>query len=62
MEECQRFTIERRVLHQALLKIGVRTTNPKTLLGGGPYEAETQMKIRAAVEVFLISSDAIELI
>ena len=62
LEECQRFSIERRVMHQTLLKIGVRTTNSKTLLGGGPYDAETQVSNRTAVEGFLISSDAISLI
>ena len=62
LEECQRFNSERRVMHQALLKIGIRTSNTKILLGGGPYDDDTQVKIRTAMEVFLISSEAIDLI
>ena len=62
LEECRRFTNERAIMHQSLLKVGVREPNSKTLLGGGPYNNETQEMIRTAVEVFLTSLEALELI
>ena len=62
MEECQRFNNERVVLHQSLRKLGIHAINTKTLLGGGPYKAEIQKMIRKSVEVFLTSSDALDLI
>ena len=62
LEVCQRFTAERAIMQQSLQKIDVLSTNMKTLLGGGRYDAATQEGIRTAVEHFLTSSGAINLI
>ena len=47
-------------MHQSLLKFGITTPNMKTLLGGGAYDENTQMKIVQIVEKFLISSGSID--
>ena len=62
LETCQKFTAERAIMCQSLRKAGVHATNIKTLLGGGKCDAKTQEAIRTAVEVFLTSSGAIDLI
>ena len=62
LETCQNYNAERAVLHLALRKLGVFSTTIKTLLGGGDYDAKTQEEIRSAVEVFLTSSGAIEMV
>ena len=62
LEACRRFVVERLYLHQSMYRLGVRTPNMKNLLGGGNHDAATQEGIRKAVEVFLISSNALDLI
>lgn len=62
LEACRRFEVERLILHQSLYRLGVRTPNTKTLLGGGNHDPATQEKIKEAVEVFLTSSGAIDLL
>ena len=60
LEACRTYEYERLILHQTLYRLGVRRPNMKTLLGGGTYDVATQEKIRTAVEVFLMSSGAID--
>ena len=62
LETCQKFNAERAIMHLELHKVGVLCTNIKTLLGGGKYDVKTQESIRTAVEVFLTSSGALDLI
>ena len=62
LESCQKFTVERAVMHQSLQRVGVMSTSTRTLLGGAEYDRPTQEKIRATLEVFLTSSGAIDLI
>ena len=62
LEACRKFEVERLILHQTLYRLRVRTPNIKTLLGGGKYDKATQEKIKEALEVFLTSSGAIEMI
>ena len=62
LETCQNFNAERAVMCQSLRKAGVLSGSTKTLLGGGKFDVKTQEAIRTAVEVFLTSSGAIDLI
>ena len=62
MESCQRFNREREKMHQALRRMGIYSTNLKTLLGGGQYDTKLQEEIKAEVELFLSRSGAINLI
>ena len=62
LETCQKFNAERAIMHLELHKVGVLCTNIKTLLGGGKHDVKTQESIRTAVEVFLTSSGALDLI
>ena len=62
LEACRKFEVERLILHQSLYRLRVRTPNYKTLLGGGKYDKTTQEKIKEALEVFLTSSGAIDMI
>ena len=62
LEICQNFSAERATMQLDLRKVGVLSSNTKTLLGGGKCDVNTQEVIRTAVEVFLTSSGALDLI
>ena len=62
MVSCQRFTAHRNIMHQTLRKLGIQMPDLRVLLGGGRYETKIQEEIKTAVERFLTSSGAIDLI